>query len=113
MSFEKKLPPFKLILSIEEYNKLIELLASTEGLDMENIKEKGEDIRSKLLKYSSPKEDKIETRFYPSQLEQILYILLFNSRELEVSENYYKLLLNNREEYKNNTKENDLEEGGN
>ena len=112
MSFEKKLPPYKLILSIEEYNKLIELLASTENINIEDIKEKGLEIKDKLLKYSRPKDNTIETRFYPSQLEQILYILLYNSKQVEVSENYYNLLLTNRENYKNNTND-DLKEGGN
>ena len=35
MSYEKKLPSVRVTLSVEEYNKLMELLTDIEGVDIE------------------------------------------------------------------------------
>lgn len=101
MAFEKKLPSIRATLTIEDYNKLIKLLTETEGLDINDIKKKSNDIKEKLLMYSNPNQDKVDMRFYPSQMEIILYILLFNSKKVEVNEDYYNFLLENKEKYKN------------
>lgn len=101
MSYEKKLPSIRVVLKTENYNKLIELLSDIEGIDIEEIKKKGEDIKDKALKYAQPLEDdNILMRFYPSQMEILVYILLFNSKEVKVSEDYYKILMNNKEKWK-------------
>ena len=76
-------------------------------MDIEEVKEKGLEIKERLLKYSIPKDNEIDTRFYPSQIKAILYILLTNIRDVNISNNYYEILLNNRKKYeeKNNKNE--------
>jgi len=99
MAFEQKQPSIRATLTIEEYNKLIKLLTEIENITVDEIKEKGLDIKNKLLRYSNPKDGKVQTRFYPSQVEIILYFLLANSKQVEVTEDYYKLLVENKEKY--------------
>ena len=111
MSYEKKLPPIRAILSRENYNKLVELISNIEGLDIEDIKSRSEEIKRKLLIYSEIKDEKVFLRFFPSQIEYVLYILLFNSKDIKVSNNYYEVLLTNKEKYKEKTKEKE-EKGG-
>ena len=111
MSYEKKLPSVRVTLSVEEYNKLMELLTDIEGVDIEEVKKKGLDIKDKALRYAQPLEDNnVLMRFYPSQMEILVYILLFNSKKIKVNENYYEILMNNRENYKK--KFDEAEEGG-
>lgn len=100
MSFEKKLPSIRATLTIEDYNKLVELLTKTERINIEDIKEKGDTLKEKILMFSNPSDDKVQMRLYPSQMELILYILLANAKQVEVSEDYYKLLVENKEKYK-------------
>lgn len=112
MAYDKKLPSVRVNLKVEDYNKLLELLSNVEDIDIEEFKNKAEDIKDKALKYAQPKEDNnILMRFYPSQMEILVYILLFNSKKIEVSEDYYKRLITNRENYKKQF--NETEEGGN
>ena len=111
MAYDKKLPSVRVNLKVEDYNKLLELLSNVENIDIEEIKKKAEDIKDKALKYSQPKENNnILMRFYPSQIEILVYILLFNSKQIKVSEDYYKTLINNRENYKKQFRE--IEKGG-
>lgn len=111
MAYEKKLPPIRAILTKENYNKLVELITNIEGLDLEDIKSRSEEIKRKLLIYSEIKDEKVFLRFFPSQIEYVLYILLFNSKNVKVSNNYYEILLANKEKYKEKMQEK-TEKGG-
>ena len=105
MSYEKKTPSVCARLSVHNYNKLIQLLTDVEHIDIEEVKEKGLEIKEKLLKYSIPKNDEIDARFYPSQIKASLYILLTNIRDINIRNNYYETLLNNRKKYEENKEE--------
>lgn len=108
MSYENKLPSVRVALKVEEYNKLISLLTDVEDVDIEDIKNRAEDIKDKILHYTQPvEEDKVVTRFYPSQVEIVLLILLSKSKEIKVNSEYYKILIENREKYKKQLEKNE------
>ncbi|MBO5005105.1 MAG: hypothetical protein J6D03_07690 [Clostridia bacterium] len=108
MAYENKLPSVRVALKVEEYNKLISLLTDVEDVDIEDIKNRAEDIKDKILHYTQPvEEDKVVTRFYPSQVEIVLLILLSKSKEIEVNSEYYKILIENREKYKKQLEKNE------
>ena len=109
MAYEKKLPSVRVNLKLEDYNKLLELLSNVGDIDIEEIRKKASDIKDKALRYAQPKEENILMRFYPSQIEALVYILLLNSKKIEVSEDYYKTLLNNKENYKKQIAEKESE----
>ena len=106
MSYDKKLPSICARLSVNNFNKLIQLLTDVENIDIKEVREKGLEIKERLLKYSVPSGDEIDSRFYHSQIKAILYILLTNIRDVNISDNYYEMLLNNRKKYEEKKEEN-------
>lgn len=106
MSYEKKTPSICATLSVNNYNKLIQLLTDIEHIDIEEVREKGLKMKEELLKYSIPKSDGVNSKFYPSQIKVVLYILLTNIRNINISNNYYEMLLNNRKKYEEKKEEN-------
>ena len=100
MSYEKKTPSIRAKLSIDDYNKLIELLSDRENLIPEEVKKYGDEIKNKLLMFSEIIDDKVLVGFFPSQIEYVLYVLLSNITKIEVSENFYKILVENKEKYR-------------
>lgn len=101
MSFEDKQPSVRVMMDTEEFNKLISLISDVSEINIEDIKKKADDIKDKALKFTQPKDNnKVLARFYPSQVEILLLILLSKSKEIEIAENYYRKLIENRENYK-------------
>ena len=102
MSYEKKTPSIRAKLSIDDYNKLIELLSDRENLVPEEVRKNGDEIKNKLLMFSEIIDNKVLVGFFPSQIEYVLYVLLTNITKREVSEDFYKILVENKEKYKRN-----------
>ncbi len=111
MSYDKKLPPIRVVLTKEHYNKLVELITNINGLDIKDIQSKSIDIKEKLLKYPEIKDEKVFSRFFPSEIEYVLDILIFNSKNVSISNNYYEMLLNNKKKYKENLNKIEIEGG--
>lgn len=112
MAYVKRVPPIKLILTIEEYNILIGVLTNNiaDILDEEN-KEIAKQTKEKLLKYSVPhklenSDVEIEIRLYLNEAADI--ISQFTAYVLMRSDviDYYKVLLKVRENVNNNVKTN-------
>lgn len=99
MSYENKTPSVRAKLPIDLYNRLIELLTKVENVDLKDVREKGPEIKEKLLKYSEPKNGDVDLGLYPSQVYAVLYILLENARPITISNDYYRILLDNRKKY--------------
>lgn len=111
MTYVKRVPPIKLVLTVNEYNILIGVL--TENIDEqedENIIEIAKQTKEKLLKYSLPRTEEegnieIDLRLYLNEASDIISQLLSyvnkNMREVD----YYQVLLKVRESFDN--KEND------
>lgn len=111
MTYVKRVPPIKLVLTVNEYNILIGVL--TENIDEqgnENIRELANITKEKLLKYSLPRTEEdgnieIDLRLYLNEasdiISQLLSYISKNMREVD----YYQVLLKVRESFDN--KEND------
>lgn len=101
MAYKKRIPPIKLEITIKKYNLLIEYLTIYEKCESENIVNVAKKIKEKLLKYSVPRigEDCtqiIDARFYPQEAEQVISLIVNCLSDIELSVNYYEVLLQNR-----------------
>ncbi len=90
---------FNVLVDILNYNSQIELPESGFADDAKRLKEK-------LLRYSVPKieEDReyVDVRFFPREASDIIWQLLIMNKPKEDTEDYYSILLKNREERKKN-----------
>ena len=103
MAYTKRIPPIKLMLTIKEYNNLIEVL--TQNINNEKDKtilELANLTKEKLLKYSVPRHNEennieIDIRLYINEAADIISQLLryLSSRVKDI--NYYDVLLKVRE----------------
>lgn len=97
MAYQRRIPPIRLLVMKDKFNKIIELLSSyTNSID-ENIKNISLKLKDKLLKYSIPRTDednnlKVDIRFYPNEAEDLLFLFSDNLKEILVSKDYYEEL---------------------
>lgn len=103
MSYQSKRPPIKVIISIEEFNKLVEFFSIGEKkYNSEN--NKFTRIKNKLLKYSVPyiTDDDIELveiRFFIDEVIDFIYCVI-DMNDIEYETQYYSVLLKVREKLK-------------
>lgn len=107
MSYQKRIPPIKVDLSIEKFNYLIEILTRYTTTDNELMKKLATKLKEKLLKYSisrtnDEQEKFIDVRFYPNEASEIIYMLVANIEDIQVENNYYETLLKSREKTSTN-----------
>lgn len=107
MAYTKRIPPIKLILTIKEYNNLIEVLTQNINNSDDDVTKKLATLtKEKLLKYSIPRKKdennmEIDVRLYINEAADIISQLLshLNNRIKEI--NYYEVLLKIRETIQN------------
>ncbi len=88
MSYEKKLPPFRVTITKNEFNKLLSL-----------IKDDNNELKEKLMKYTFIKDgEKAELRLFPYEVECVFLLLLNNIDQYE-STDYYEQLITIRNEF--------------
>ena len=103
MSYKDKRPPIRVIITIEEFNKLVEFLFIGEKLfEGENAKYKK--LIDKLLKYSVPyisedEEEQVEIRFFIDEVIDFIYCFV-NMNDIDYETQYYSVLLKVREKLK-------------
>ncbi len=107
MSYQKRIPPVKLDLSIEKFNYLIEILTRSINNDDEKMVAIATKLKEKLLQYSIPRineEQKtfIDVRFYPNEASEMIFMFLANVEDIQVDKNYYEELVKVREKLKDN-----------
>ena len=95
MSFQKRVPPIRLLISKDEFNKMLELLSSEETSDNKSL----DKIKEKVLKYSTLRNDdnndvKVDIRFYPNEAENLLFLFVKNLKEISITKNYFDNLKN-------------------
>lgn len=96
-----KKPPIRIKSEKEDFNKVIELLNITSTLDDKEIKEKSIKCKDKLLTYSFIlDDDMLELRFFPSEAELLMQILICQIKGIEPTNDYFKTLQENRFKYK-------------
>ena len=99
MPYQKRIPPVKVELSIEKFNLLVEMLTQ---MSDERVAQLATKMKDKLLRYSIPRteeeqETKVDIRFYPNEASEIIYMLIYNVEDLEISTNYFEVLQKVRE----------------
>jgi len=97
MAYSKRTPPIKVIIAIELFNILLEVLSIKEKLVDYEMIESTKRLKEKLLRYSRPfKEngtEKIEVQFFINEANEIIYHLLSSLTNIEAKFNYYEVLL--------------------
>ncbi len=108
MAYSKRIPPIKLKLNIEEFNKLVDMLNNMTEYKDESISTKSAKLKDKLLRYSVPLTTDdgktiIDIRCYQNEIIDLFYILFYGIRDcITVETNYYEVLVKARENLKQN-----------
>lgn len=102
MPVEKKLPPIRLVVGKDYFNKLVSLSDSNDDFDYLNQTEnKNNNLYDKLMKYTFLQDnEQVELRFFPQEASEVILLLLCNLKEDNVSKNYYEELIQARKIYK-------------
>ena len=108
MAYSKRIPPIKIKLNVDEFNKLVEVLNNMIDYEDERIAQKSSKMKDKLLRYSVPitEEDGIEMvdmRFYNNEITDLFYVLFYGIENMiSIETNYYDVLVRVREKIKEN-----------
>ncbi len=110
MAYSTKIPSIKVKISIEKFNKLVEVLSIQSGNTDDYISKKSTKLKEKLLKYSVPKEDGeekfVDIRFYQNEVLDMFKILFDGVKdEIDPEEDYYQILLESRNKFNKNDEE--------
>ena len=102
MPYQKRIPPVKVELSIEKFNLLVEMLTRYTQMSDERVAQLATKMKDKLLRYSIPRTEegqdtKVDIRFYPNEASEIIYMLIYNVDDLDISANYFEVLQKVRE----------------
>lgn len=106
MAFQKRIPPIKIKLNVDEFNKLIEILSNMTNEEDENISDKSSKLKDKLLRYTVPiTEDDgntvLDIRFYNNEITDLFYILFYRIKDMiSVETDYFDVLIKVREKIK-------------
>ena len=106
MAYSKRIPPIKIKLKVEEFNKLVEVLNNMIDYENERIAQKSSKMKDKLLRYSVPitEEDgteMVDMRFYNNEITDLFYILFYGIEDMiSIETNYFDVLVRVREQMK-------------
>ena len=79
MAYSKRIPPIKIKLKVDEFNKLVEVLNNMIDYENERIAQKSSKMKDKLLRYSVPITEEygtemVDMRFYNNEITDLFYI---------------------------------------
>lgn len=102
MTYQRRIPPIRLLIGKDKFNEMIEILSSKNDLLDEEFQNKSIKLKEKLLKYSIPREDEnkkinVDIRFYPNEAEDLLFLMLNQFKDINISQDYYEQLIQSRE----------------
>lgn len=106
MAFQKRIPPIKIKLNVDEFNKLIEILSNMTNEKDENISNKSSKLKDKLLRYTVPITENdentvLDIRFYNNEITDLFYILFYRIKDMiSVETDYFDVLIKVREKIK-------------
>ena len=99
MPVEKKLPPVRLVVSKDYFNKLVELTSHIDYL-LEEVNSKIS-LYDKLMKYTFLEDnEQVELRVFAGEASEVILLLLCNLKDGEISKDYYEELIQTRKKYK-------------
>ena len=103
MSHEKRKPSVQLTLDKSLFNKLVSILElnSQANINDENLSSIAEKLKKKMLTYSVPRindsdTEFVDVRYFQNEASDMIWQLLVRI-EQENIEDYYSILINNRE----------------
>lgn len=103
MSHEKRKPSVQLTLDKSLFNKLVSILElnSQANINDENLSSIAEKLKKKMLTYSVPRVNELDTefvdvRYFPNEASDMIWQLLVRIEQEDI-EDYYSILINNRE----------------
>lgn len=104
MAFQTRKPPVRIVVNIEQYNKLVELVNRNSQVNDERTSTYATKMKEKLLRYSVPHTNEdgsisIDIRFFNNEAQDIIYYLI-GMLDIESTTNYYEVLLKVREQNK-------------
>lgn len=104
MAYQSRTPSVKLTLENELFNQLVNILNinAQVGLEEENFSVIAEKLKNKLLTYSVPRTNDdginfVDVRFFPNEASDMIWQLLIRAEKNESTEDYYSILIQNRE----------------
>ncbi len=106
MPYSRRIPPIKIKLTVNNFNKLVEVLNNMIDYENERIAQKSSKMKDKLLRYSVPitEEDgteMVDMRFYNNEITDLFYILFYGLEDIiSIETNYYDVLVRVREKIK-------------
>lgn len=108
MAWQNRKPSIKVSLDKDLFNKLIGVLDLNIELnvDDEDFSLIANKLKNKLLTYSVPKvndkgEEYVDIRFFPNEASDMIWQLLIRNESIDNTEDFYAILINNREQRKN------------
>lgn len=108
MAWQNRKPSIKVSLDKDLFNKLIGVLDLNIELnvDDEDFSLIANKLKDKLLTYSVPKvndkgEEYVDIRFFPNEASDMIWQLLIRNESIDDTEDFYAILINNREQRKN------------
>lgn len=108
MAYSKRIPPIKIKLNVDEFNKLVEVLNNMIDYENERIAQKSSKMKDKLLRYSVPITEEegtemVDMRFYNNEITDLFYVLFYGIENMiSIETNYYDVLVRVREKIKEN-----------
>lgn len=103
MSHEKRKPSVQLTLDKSLFNKLVGILElnAQANIEEENLSTIADKLKRKMLTYSVPRVNESDTefvdvRYFPNEASDMIWQLLVRIEQEEI-EDYYSVLINNRE----------------
>ena len=106
MPYSRRIPPIKIKLTVNNFNKLVEVLNNMIDYENERIAQKSSKMKDKLLRYSVPitEEDgteMVDMRFYNNEITDLFYILFYGIEDMiSIETNYFDVLVRVREKIK-------------
>ena len=108
MAWQNRKPSIKVSIDKDLFNKLIGVLDLNIELnvDEEDFSLVANKLKDKLLTYSVPKvndkgEEYVDIRFFPNEASDMIWQLLIRNESIDNTEDFYAILINNREQRKN------------
>lgn len=104
MAHQTRMPSVKLTLDKALFNQLLGILDYNIKLevDSENFSAIASKMKDKLLHYSVPRTNEedvefVDVRFFPNEASDMIWQLLLRADKNETVEDYFSILINNRE----------------
>lgn len=107
MPYSTRKPSVQLTIDTDFFNKLVSILNfnNATNIDDENFSAVAEKLKNKLLRYSVPRinddgKEFVDVRFFPNEAGDIIWQLLAWGNDIEIQEDYFSILKQNREDRK-------------